>query len=35
MKPSIDVTLQRILSLQAAPVAVNHAPGEEINTHGR
>jgi NADH-quinone oxidoreductase subunit M len=35
MKPSIDVTLQRIISLKAAPVATNHAVGGEINSHGR
>jgi NADH-quinone oxidoreductase subunit M len=28
MKPSIDLTLQRILALQAAPVVANHSPAE-------
>jgi NADH-quinone oxidoreductase subunit M len=28
MKPSVDLTLQRILALQAAPVAANHSPAE-------
>jgi NADH-quinone oxidoreductase subunit M len=35
MKPSVDVTLHRILGSQAAPVATNHATGGEINTDGR
>jgi NADH-quinone oxidoreductase subunit M len=35
MKPSVDVTLHRILGSQAAPVATNHATVGEINTDGR
>jgi NADH-quinone oxidoreductase subunit M len=35
MKPSVDVTLHRILGSQAAPVASNHATAEQINTDGR
>jgi NADH-quinone oxidoreductase subunit M len=35
MKPSVDVTLHRILGSQAAPVATNHATGGEINSDGR
>jgi NADH-quinone oxidoreductase subunit M len=35
MKPSVDLTLQRILALQAAPVAANHGTSGEMNTHGR
>jgi NADH-quinone oxidoreductase subunit M len=35
MKPSVDVTLHRILGSQAAPVASNHATGGEINIDGR
>jgi NADH-quinone oxidoreductase subunit M len=35
MKPSVDVTLHRILGSQAAPVASNHATGGEINSDGR
>jgi NADH-quinone oxidoreductase subunit M len=35
MKPSVDVTLQRILGSQTAPVATNRATGGEINTDGR
>jgi NADH-quinone oxidoreductase subunit M len=35
MKPSVDVSLHRILGSQAAPVATNHATGGEINSDGR
>ena len=35
MKPSVDVTLQRILGSQTAPVAINHATSGEINSDGR
>ena len=35
MKTSVDVSLQRIQSSKAAPVATNHAAGREINTNGR
>jgi NADH-quinone oxidoreductase subunit M len=35
MKPSVDLTLQRILSVQAAPVATNHGTSKEIKTDGR
>ena len=35
MKPSVDVTLQRILGSQTAPVATNHATSGEINSDGR
>jgi NADH-quinone oxidoreductase subunit M len=35
MKPSVDVTLHRILGSQAAPVASNHAAAGEINADGR
>jgi NADH-quinone oxidoreductase subunit M len=35
MKPSVDLTLQRILALQAAPVAANHGTSSEMNRHGR
>ena len=35
MKPSVDVTLQRILGSQTAPVATNHATSPEINSDGR
>jgi NADH-quinone oxidoreductase subunit M len=35
MKPSVDVSLHRILGSQAAPVATNHATSGEINSDGR
>jgi NADH-quinone oxidoreductase subunit M len=35
MKPSVDLTLQRISTLQAAPVATNHRTSEKIKTNGR
>ena len=35
MKPSVDVTLQRILGSQTAPVATNHATSGEISSDGR
>jgi NADH-quinone oxidoreductase subunit M len=35
MKPSVDVTLQRIRGSQTAPVATNHASSGEINSDGR
>ena len=35
MKPSVDVTLQRIRGSQTAPVATNHATSGEINSDGR
>jgi NADH-quinone oxidoreductase subunit M len=35
MKPSVDVTLHRILGSQTAPVASNHATRGEINGDGR
>jgi hypothetical protein len=35
MKPSVDVTLHRILGSQTAPVASNHATSGEINGDGR
>jgi NADH-quinone oxidoreductase subunit M len=35
MKPSVDVTLQRILGSQTAPVATNNATSGEISTDGR
>lgn len=35
MKPSVDVTLHRILGSQTAPVASSHASSGEINNDGR
>jgi NADH-quinone oxidoreductase subunit M len=35
MKPSVDLTLHRILGSQTAPVATNHATGGELNSDGR
>jgi NADH-quinone oxidoreductase subunit M len=35
MKPSVDVSLHRILGSQAAPVATNHAIVGETSTDGR